>query len=221
VVPNALNRVQREKSFNPKKSQIEPTNTSPKGSRSISGRVVFLGGIKFDGSLGRVIIGPGPSGTVPGMLVLSELFVLGNALFVDMTRQLVGTVEPTTTTPAVVPNALNRVQREKSFNPKKSQIEPTNTSPKGSATDKKAAIATVNPYTDENPKILQENTRASDDIREDLLLSELFVLGNALFVPGGTMLELAFALINGFSVANDTDFLILSSRMSSDALVFS
>ena len=37
----------------------------------------------------------------------------------DMTRQPVGTVEPTTTTPAVVPNAPNRVQREKSFNPKK------------------------------------------------------------------------------------------------------
>jgi hypothetical protein len=85
----------------------------------------------------------------------------------DMTRQPVGTVEPTTTTPAVVPNAPNRVQREKSFNPKKNQIEPTNASPKGSATDKKAAISTVNPYTDENPKTLQENTRASDDKRED------------------------------------------------------
>ena len=85
----------------------------------------------------------------------------------DMTRQLVGTVEPTTTTPAVVPNAPNRVQREKSFNPKKNQIEPTNTSHEGSATDKKAAIVTVNPYTDENPKTLQENTRASDDKRED------------------------------------------------------
>ena len=85
----------------------------------------------------------------------------------DMKGRPVVTVHPTTTTPAVIPNTPNRVQGEKSINTKKNQVEPTNTSSEGPATDKKTAIATVNPYTDENPKIIQENTRASDDKRDD------------------------------------------------------
>lgn len=86
----------------------------------------------------------------------------------DMKGQPVGTLQSTTTTPAVIPNAPNRVQREKSINPTRNQIEPTNTSSAGQATDKKTAIATVNPYTDENPKTFQDDEKREDKMRKSV-----------------------------------------------------
>ena len=183
VVHNDIKKVQGEKSINPivndtSKTTGEINACVPTGNLQTNMTTQPVGTVEPTAMTSAVVhndikkvqgeksINPIVNDTSKTTGEINARVPTGN-LQTDMTRQLVGTVEPTTTTPAVVPNALNRVQREKSFNPKKSQIEPTNTSPKGSATDKKAAIATVNPYTDENPKILQENTRASDDIRED------------------------------------------------------
>jgi hypothetical protein len=183
VVHNDIKKVQGEKSINPivndtSKTTGEINARVPTGNLQTNMKTQPVGTVEPTAMTSAVVhndikkvqgeksINPIVNDTSKTTGEINARVPTGN-LQTDMTRQPVGTVEPTTTTPAVVPNAPNRVQREKSFNPKKNQIEPTNASPKGSATDKKAAISTVNPYTDENPKTLQENTRASDDKRED------------------------------------------------------
>jgi hypothetical protein len=183
VVHNDIKKVQGEKSINPivndtSKTTGEINARVPTGNLQTNMTTQPVGTVEPTAMTSAVVhndikkvqgeksINPIVNDTSKTTGEINARVPTGN-LQTDMTRQPVGTVEPTTTTPAVVPNAPNRVQREKSFNPKKNQIEPTNASPKGSATDKKAAISTVNPYTDENPKTLQENTRASDDKRED------------------------------------------------------
>jgi hypothetical protein len=183
VVHNDIKKVQGEKSINPivndtSKTTGEINARVPTGNLQTNMKTQPVGTVEPTAMTSAVVhndikkvqgeksINPIVNDTSKTTGEINARVPTGN-LQTDMTRQPVGTVEPTTTTPAVVPNAPNRVQREKSFNPKKNQIEPTNASLKGSATDKKAAISTVNPYTDENPKTLQENTRASDDKRED------------------------------------------------------
>ena len=183
VVHNDIKKVQGEKSINPIANDTSKTTGEinarvPTGNLQTNMKTQPVGTVEPTAMTSAVVhndikkvqgeksINPIVNDTSKTTGEINARVPTGN-LQTDMTRQPVGTVEPTTTTPAVVPNAPNRVQREKSFNPKKNQIEPTNASPKWSATDKKAAISTVNPYTDENPKTLQENTRASDDKRED------------------------------------------------------